>query len=416
MRDRRFILGLAILAALGIAAVVVGVVLVVGSTKTKPVTLAVAWNRGAGSSLPGAGTLFLIDPKTHHRTSISQSAANRVLTGSAPPVLAPVWSRDGSRLAFTSLAGGVFQVFLSSGSGHPGVLTHLLFNGFVVPVSWSPDGKQLIIRETSSGVQPSSNLLLVSTSSGAARRIMAKGLVGDAQWVGSTGKLLVLHVDNPTAVGTVQLVEPGGNVRALTPPGLTVGEAAVSPHGDLAALSAVPLPVTPSSTPEIWLIRLDTGESRRVIPGDQPAWSPDGSRIAFECKRVSVCIADSAGRVLRTVAIPLAGGPIRSLVWAPDSRRVAFSVRFSGTTQRVMVVGVDGDNLHVLPWDPALPVQSFPAWSPDGHLISFVEQGLNPSRELYAVATYASSDAKRGSLPRLTPIGQTAMTPAWRPR
>ena len=89
----------------------------------------------------------------------------------------------------------------------------------------------------------------------------------------------------------------------------------------------------------VWTIPLDprtglaAGPERRVstVPGDTPAFSPDGKWIAFGR-------SDSLGQSLAVV--PLSGGPARilatisgndigSINWTPDSKALYFSAGFS---------------------------------------------------------------------------------------
>jgi eukaryotic-like serine/threonine-protein kinase len=85
-----------------------------------------------------------------------------------------------------------------------------------------------------------------------------------------------------------------------------------SPDGTRIAVATEPVHSTPSSRParsELWIIDVATGSKRRLLEGDavQPAWSPGGGRIAYWG-----LVGDSGQRDLFTVD-PDANDPVRSL-------------------------------------------------------------------------------------------------------
>jgi hypothetical protein len=104
-----------------------------------------------------------------------------------------------------------------------------------------------------------------------------------------------------------------------------------------------------------------------------PAWSPDGSRIAFQSTRdgisgIFVINADGSG--LRRVTYTT-GGIDYDPTWSPDGARIAFIKLDSNTDPNptdIYVVNADGSNLTKLTnasrdWAPV--------WSPDGSRLAF---------------------------------------------
>ncbi|HEU4799749.1 MAG TPA: LpqB family beta-propeller domain-containing protein [Gemmatimonadales bacterium] len=105
-------------------------------------------------------------------------------------------------------------------------------------------------------------------------------------------------------------------------------------------------------------------------PADHsPAWSPDGSRLAFiragEAGGLFIMTADGENPVRR------AASGTYDPTWSPDGQWVAFACR-NGASEAICKVAADGDG--------SAPVTLFsrqgwvvqPAWSPDGTRIAFV--------------------------------------------
>jgi hypothetical protein len=167
-----------------------------------------------------------------------------------------------------------------------------------------------------------------------------------------------------------------------------------------------------------------TGVTRlttKAVDND-PAWSPDGSSIAFvrgfDAGDAGIYVIDADGTGARRLTD--GGGLIDFTddgpVWSPDRTRIAFARggREPGAETgngEIYVVNVDGTNLVQLTNDPV--IQSQPAWSPDGSRIAFVgydlaSGGLPPSPvRLYVMAADGTSIHELGP--------ENVEGPAWSP-
>jgi Tol biopolymer transport system component len=87
----------------------------------------------------------------------------------------------------------------------------------------------------------------------------------------------------------------------------------------------------------------DGSESRNLtddLGGGNPVWSPDGTRIAFECVG-GICVVNGDGSDPRNLAN--GGNP----VWSPDGTKIAFERKFgSGYYEYtdIHVMNSDGSN------------------------------------------------------------------------
>lgn len=164
---------------------------------------------------------------------------------------------------------------------------------------------------------------------------------------------------------------------------------------------------------------LSGGDEKRLTPADvdastpqglffqtEPAWSPDGSTIAFASKRsgtfdLYAMHADGTGTRRLTSTKEDDGQPS----WSADGKRVVFA---RGTPGRLFVMAVDGSGARPLTEGGAEETE--PACSPDGRWIAYVRRESGTSiRELWLVRPDGSQARA------LTKLGGVAQAPAWSP-
>jgi Tol biopolymer transport system component len=135
----------------------------------------------------------------------------------------------------------------------------------------------------------------------------------------------------------------------------------------------------------IFVVEADGSGRRQLTNGDesavQPAFSPDGKRIAYESLdaasgsvRLTVVDVDGAHpTIIATLpAVARASGATIGwfrISWSPDGRSLAFTAPEAGA-QQTYVVNVDGTNPHRV-GDPSLEGRDA-TFSPDGTLLAFV--------------------------------------------
>ena len=149
-----------------------------------------------------------------------------------------------------------------------------------------------------------------------------------------------------------------------------------------------------------------TGLTQRPSGDWSPAWSPDGSRIAFPSDRdenrdIYVMDADGSNQTRLTQNSAWNQFP----AWSPDGSRIAF-ISYRDENAEIYVMDADGSNQTRLTRDPS--EDSFPAWSPDGSRIAFPSD-RDGSMDIYVM------DADGSNQTRLTRHPADDSGPAWSP-
>ena len=140
----------------------------------------------------------------------------------------------------------------------------------------------------------------------------------------------------------------------------------------------------------MYVINADGTGLRLIAQGIQPAWSPDGSRVAYMSGYsggptltggIFVIDLDRGGARLlvdHALARQLAPGcgdcSVEHPTWSPDGRSIAFSSLGDygfGSPSQIFIVNDDGADRR------KLIDGKYPTWSPNGPLIAFEYGGIS---------------------------------------
>jgi Tol biopolymer transport system component len=203
-----------------------------------------------------------------------------------------------------------------------------------------------------------------------------------------------------------------------------------SPDGERIAFTRITEPGSGTARSGIFVVDAGGGNELQLthaaLPSVDagPAWSPDGSEIAFTRAAPSAGSDDPRAGIY---AVSPEGGEPRKLAddgaepdWSPDGTRIAFTSYRDGfgrtcfqecsTSGEIYVLDVDSGEARRLTESKAN--EGSPAWSPDGDFIAFVSDRSNPeahANEIYVMT--ASGDGVR----RVTENTVWDTEPAWRP-
>jgi dipeptidyl aminopeptidase/acylaminoacyl peptidase len=286
--------------------------------------------------------------RTHLWLVPSGGGDARQLTAAPARDTGPRWSPDGTQIAFVSDRGGEKQVWVIRVDGGE---ARALTSGKRSPadLAWSPDGRWLaFVGKPDAAGRDESDVRVIS-------RLRYKQ-DGEGFWDGRWKHVFVV----PASGGDISQVTQG-DFDHLTP--------AWSPDGASLAYTANPDPDADlTNVSDIWVVPVGGAApprrlSRGIGPAQSPAWSPDGTTIAYighdnACWGATnwrvwavrtggadpVCLTQgddrSVGHHLLTDlrAHPSGGG----LSWSPDAQRVFFMIADGGSTQIASVAASGG--------------------------------------------------------------------------
>jgi serine/threonine-protein kinase len=163
---------------------------------------------------------------------------------------------------------------------------------------------------------------------------------------------------------------------------------------------------------EIYVMNPDGTDQQRLTHHDgidnQPAWSPDGRRIAFsrmDGGGVDIFVMKADGtEPTRLTNQTAAGLMAHSPTWSPDGKRIAFQTFLRPD---VYVINVDGTGLTNLTNQPR--ADASPDWSPDGRKIAFTSN-RDGRQDIYVMNADGTDPV------RLTLNAKADTTPRWNPR
>jgi TolB protein len=345
----------------------------------------------------------------------------------------PVWSPDGTKLAFDSFAGDSSSInVLTLASGHVDQITSpgnakldlypswspngnkLVFERFdeqsgnatiyFVPAAggslsqltsghhpaWSPDGSTIVYTKASAADGTNFDIYSVPVSGGSPDRLTNNDADDyEPTWSYNGNKILFSSARNSDADVFVMDADGANETKLTSNVGHYTNNGQVAPDGQAVWGPPVAAPKT-----YIFTAKPDGSDIQRVtneISGGNPAWSPNGQRIAFSDQgRIWTIGPTGLGlAAVTTDATPTTDDADPS--YSPDGSKIAFSGGQTNGDRFIYTIGINGVGLAKVVGGAGDKDRS-PVWSPSGQSLAFVDH------DVFTVAANGSGQHQLTSL------------------
>ncbi len=377
------------------------------------------------------------------------------LTSDPANDFSPVWAPDGNSIAFLRVLSRerTALLIIPQRGGQERLLTELnVPYGMGRSLAWTPDSKWLAYSSPGSAIE-NPRIILLNVETGQKRKLTevaswAPAFSPDGSILafnrGETDICLLRLADGYIPQGTPRLLlsnegfgaawMPDGREilfyrgsvldtslwRAATsgsakPRRLPVGSGvspAVSLHGSRLVYSVSQF------NANIWRVDLSkrrtaSGIPERLIHSTRnefwPAYSPDGSRVAFLSDRTGadnlwVCNSDGSNPVQLTSCGNVANGA----TWSPDGQQIVLAIS-DAPYQYIYVVSANGGILRRLTRAEAV-IDKWPCWSPDGWI--YFNSHRSGTCQIWKMSANGDSpvqitpDGANRDVPRVSPDGK----------
>jgi len=245
------------------------------------------------STRDGDYAIYVMDADGHGQHRLTEHDVSTASPARLLFQVEPAWSRDGTKIAFTSRRAGSFDVYVMNADGTGTKRLTSTKENDTHP-TWAPSDASIAFARDS-------DIWVMDADGSNARRVsdpMAEE--SEPAWAPDGRWIAYVRREPGTASREIWLMRPDGSQRhRLLPQTGTTTSPAWSPDSTKLAFSSN----EEGSVFEIYTVGVDGQGLRTVVPTTadnfEPAWSPDGSKIAYQEEGAIFTVEVAGGDVQR---------------------------------------------------------------------------------------------------------------------
>jgi len=285
--------------------------------------------------------------------------------------VAPAFSPDGKQIAYLRGDPDATQLNVlvanADGSGEKTLKVLDDWNSLLVPGSWSPDGKTIVVTfQRQKGKESLYLLEAISVADGSMRELYRSEYgIGTSTWLPDGKGLLFVGRDTQQAKNQLWFLGfPGGEVRRFTNDLSRYRDLSLELTKDGTSLVAVQV----NTDANIFLApEGDAARARQITSGEATGfavlWTPDGKLLARN-EAGQLMLMDAAGQQNTLIE----EGPVGAVSVCGDGKTVLY-VKLTGTQFKIFRAGLDGSGASLL-----VDGARQPGCSPDGKWFTYYYQ------------------------------------------